>query len=95
MIDSNYNIKKALVALTIEKTLLEMGSLVLQEVSHRLFEEYHCYIPDCYEKPEHLKKVLKDIYDKSYNEIVSSIQEKLKDFTYHKSVEKFLQVLTD
>lgn len=95
MIDSDYNIKKALVALAIEKTLLELGSLVLQEVSHRLFEEYHCYIPDCYEKPEHLKKVLKDIYGKSYNEIVNSIQEKLKDFTYHKSVEKFLQVLAD
>ena len=95
MLVDDYNIKKALVTVIIEKVLLGLGPPVLEEVSRRLFEEYFCYIPDCYEKPEYLKEVLKELYGKSHSEIVNSIQEQLKDFAYNKRVDEFLQVLAE
>ena len=92
MVDSN-NIMKALVALAIEKTLLDIGKPVYEKVANTLYEKYHCYIPYCYEKPEYLKAVLKDLYGASYNEIVKSIEQHLGEFTHNKEVKEFLQAL--
>jgi hypothetical protein len=84
---------KALVTLAIEKTLLGIGKPVYDAVTNRLYKKYHCYTSDCFEKPEYLKAVLKELYGKSYNEIVNSIQEELKEVTSNKKIETFLQVL--
>jgi len=84
---------KALVTLAIEKTLIGIGKPVYDKVVERLNKKYNCHIPDCFEKPEYLKAVLNELYGKSYNEIVNSIQEELKEFTYDKKIETFLQVL--
>ncbi len=92
LIDSN-DIMKALVTLAIEKTLLDIGKPVYEKVADRVYKKYHCYIPDCFEKPEYLKAVLKDLYGESYNEIVNSIEQKLDEFAYKKRVDAFLQVL--
>ena len=86
-------IRKALVALAIERTLLEMGDPVLEEVSRRLVKEYKCYIPDCHEHPEYLKKVLKDLYGASYTTILESIRGKLDEFIHKKSIAEFLRVM--
>lgn len=92
MVDSN-NIMKALVALAIEKTLLNMGEAVYETVVDTLYKKYHCYIPYCYEKPEYLKAVLKDLYGASYKEIINSIEQHLGEFTHNKEVKEFLQAL--
>lgn len=84
---------KAIVSLAIEKTLLNMGEAVFETVADTLYKKYHCYIPDCFEKPEHLKAVLKDLYGASYQEIINSIEQHLGEFTYNKEVKTFLQVL--
>ena len=86
-------IKKALVALAIEHVLLEIGKPVLEKVASNLFHEYHCYIPDCYERPEHLSKVLKDLFGNSYMEIVKSINQRLEQFASQKSINRFLKVI--
>lgn len=86
-------IRKALVALAIERTLLEMGVPVFEEVSRRLVKEYKCYIPDCHEHPEYLKKVLKDLYGASYTTILESIRSKLDEFIHKKSIAEFLRVM--
>ena len=88
------NVMKALVALAIEKTLLGMGKPVYETVTKMLYEKYHCYTPDCFEKPEYLRSVLKNLYGKSYNEIVNSIEEELEEFISNKKIEMFLQVLS-
>lgn len=84
---------KALVVLAIEKTLLDIGKPVYERVIHDLYKKYDCYIPDCFEKPERLKVILKDLYGASYAEIIVSIKQKLDEFTNNERIEEFLQVL--
>ncbi|MBI3639304.1 MAG: hypothetical protein HY223_03215 [Thaumarchaeota archaeon] len=84
---------KALVSLVIEKTLLDIGKPVYEKVTDSLCKKYHCYIPDCFEKPEYLKAVLKDLYGESYDEIINSIKRELDEFVYNKKVNMFLRVL--
>ena len=40
-------IKKALVAFAIEKTLLGLGEPVYQKITKTLKDDYNCYLPDC------------------------------------------------
>ena len=89
----SYDLLKALVVLAIEKTLLDIGKPVYENVVDRLDKKYNCYIPDCFEKPEYLKVVLKELYGESYNEIINSVQKELDEFAYKKRIEEFLQVL--
>lgn len=86
-------IRKALVALAIERVLIRMGDFVLNEVAGRLYNDYKCYIPDCNEHPEYLKAVLQDLYGASHVTIVQSIKENLEKFAYQKPIEKFLTVI--
>ncbi|MEX0765106.1 MAG: hypothetical protein WD033_08080 [Nitrosopumilaceae archaeon] len=92
---TNGEISKALVTLAIEKTLLTMGKPVLDEVAHRLFANYKCFIPDCHEHPEYLKSVLKELYGNCYNNIVKSIKKNLEEFATKKSIEHFLTVISE
>ncbi len=92
MIDPPNNMK-ALATLAIEKTLLDIGKPEYETVIDRLYKKYHCYIPDCFEKPEYLKVVLKDLYGASYKVIIDSIEQKLKGFTHDKRTDVFVHVL--
>ena len=94
MFDANDDqIRKALVTLAVENTLLEIGKPVLDKVTSKLFVKYHCYIPDCYEKPEYLKKVLKDLFGKSHTEITEKIQSRLQEFSSNEPIKHFIEVI--
>jgi hypothetical protein len=56
MVDLN-TIRKGLVGLSIEQTLLEIGGKLLNEVLGILFEKHQPYLPNCYEHPEYLVSV--------------------------------------
>jgi hypothetical protein len=84
---------KALVTFAIEKTLLDIGKPEYETVSYLLYERYQRGIPDCFEKPEYLKEVLRELYGTSHNEIIKSIEQELKEVIENKKVEVFLQVL--
>lgn len=86
-------IKKALVCTSIEKVLLGMGKPVLDEVTCRLYQEYNCYLPDCYDNPEYLKKILRGMYGAAHQHIVKLINHDLKEFNQQKPIEKFLQAI--
>ncbi|MBI3841789.1 MAG: hypothetical protein HY295_01375 [Thaumarchaeota archaeon] len=88
------NVKKALVAFAIERALLEIGKPALEKVTKQLYEEYQCNLRDCYEKPEILSKVLKNLYGKSYTAIVQSIRKELDDFADQKPIKTFLKVIS-
>ena len=83
-------IKKALVALAIEQTLIEFGPPALEKVSNELFEYYHCYIPDCYKKPEYLNRVLKELFGNAHTVIVQSIGKRLEEMASQDSIKNFL-----
>jgi len=90
---TDIQIKKALVAFSIEKVLFGMGEPVYQRVADALKNDYGCYVPDCYDHPEYLKRVLADLYGNAYATIIGSIRENLKEFSHQDSVQKFLVAL--
>ncbi len=91
MVYANSNqVKKALVSMVIETTLLEIGKPTYDEVNHKLFKDYKCYLPDCYEHPEYLKTILKDLYGNSSAVIIESIQKQLEEFETQQGVSSFI-----
>ncbi len=87
-------VDKALVSLAIERVLLDIGKSTYDKVIHDLYKKYRCYLPDCYENPEYLNVVLKELYGTSYHAIVESIRNELEEFAYKKPVDNFLKVLS-
>lgn len=86
-------VKKALVTLAIEKSLLDIGKPTYDEVVENLKKRYNRYIPDCYEHPEYLREILKELYGNTHKTIVKSIKEQLEEFSYHKPIARFLKVI--
>ena len=93
MMFNDTDVKKALVTLAIEKALLDFGKPALQKVLGILNKEYHCYLPDCYDHPEYLEKILKGLYGNSSRVITESITKQLEEFNYQQPIEKFLKVI--
>jgi len=87
------DVKKALVTVVIERSLLDFGKPALEKVISKLDKEYHCYLPDCYEHPEYLDRILKQLYGNASKVISESITRQLEEFNYQKPIEKFLQVI--
>lgn len=87
------NAKKALLAFAVESTLLKMGKPEYEKVVARLESEYNCYIPDCHENPEFLKRVLQDIYGNAYDDIINEIRVELGEFISQKYFNDFIKSL--
>jgi len=83
--------RKTLVTLAIEKTLLEINKIYLEKFESMIYEKHRCPISDCYEHPEYLNEVLKEIFGNSYREIIASIEKYLNEFAYQYPIEQFLQ----
>ena len=93
-IDNNKILLKSLVLLSIEKTLLEIGKPEYEKVVNKLREDHKCSLPDCFDNPEYLKRVLCDLFGKSYDCILECIKENLAKFKSEELVQKFLTVMT-
>ena len=88
-------LRKALVSLSVERTLLKIGEPVYEKVVKQLSREYDCYLPDCYEYPEYLNKVLKKIFGNSYIPIVEAIKNELDDQLMEKPIEIFISAISE
>lgn len=88
-------IKRAIVAITVEKTLLEMVQPILDTFTKKLYKNYNCYIPDCIDHPEYLNQILKEMYGNSYKTIVDKITSSLAEFSYKKHIADFIKVISD
>ncbi|MBI1828014.1 MAG: hypothetical protein HY222_04300 [Thaumarchaeota archaeon] len=88
-------IKKALVFKSVEKVLLNIGEPVLEEVTGRLYENYKCHLPDCYEHPEYLARILKDLFGAVHLHIIKLINKELEEFSYQKPIEAFLNIIRE
>ena len=84
---------KIMVKSAIEHALLEIGTPTLEEVTRGLFNEHKCLISDCYENPEYLNAVLKDLFGNSHATIVESIKSYLGEFASQGSIRDFLTKL--
>jgi hypothetical protein len=59
--DTN-KVKKALVSLALEESLLEIGgSKLLYDVFRILYEKFQSYLPDCYDHPEYLGDIFAEL----------------------------------
>lgn len=84
-------VKKALVSLALEESLLEIGgSKLLHEVFRILYEKFHCYLPDCYEHPDYLRGIFTDLDSGTVDVFLESLNEKLEEFSYQKPIGEFL-----
>ena len=82
--------RKALVVMAIEKTLLEVGKPTYEEVLGKLKKDYHCYLSDCYENPEYLSRVLKELYGQSRLAIIASIRKYLAEMSTQEDITNFI-----
>lgn len=88
-------IRKALVTLTIEQALLEIGGAgLLNEVLRILYEKRGCYLPDCYDNPDNFKEVWRELDKGTCDTMVALVKEKLEEFAYQKSISNFLGELS-
>ena len=88
-------IKKALISITIEKVLLEMGRPVLDAFTKKLYKNFTCYLPDCYDHPEYLSQTLKEMYGTSAKTLVLEIMDNLKEFSDQKPFENFIKIISE
>jgi hypothetical protein len=83
-----------LVMTTIEKVLQEIGKSTYETVTHKLYQDYRCYLSDCYDYPEYLNNVLKGLFGENYRGIVDNIKINLKEFSDQKKIIRFLTILS-
>jgi len=84
---------KVLIIAAIEKSLLEIGKPDLNKVKQRLMEDYNRTLADCYDEPEFLSRILKDIYGKAHVTIVDAIKKNLDNMSETKPVKEFLEII--
>lgn len=88
----NYDkIRKALVWSVLEKTFYGIG--IYHQIIEELRKRYHCHLDDCYDHPEYLVTILKDLYGNSFKSVVKSINKQLDEFSYHLPITRFLNII--
>jgi len=85
--------QKTQVVKAVEKALMSIGKPDLLKVKERLLQDYKRTFAECYEEPEFLNRILKDIYGNSYTTIIDSIKKNLDDVSKSPPVSKFLEVI--
>lgn len=94
MPEDTFAIKRAKAASAIEKALLGIGQPTYEKVVQKLYTDYQCDLFDCYENPEYLNKVIKEIFGENYIAIVESIKDNLKKATEQINFTDFLKVIS-
>ena len=87
-------IRKALVILAIEKTLLDFNRPTYDLVIRRLEEKYHCGISDCYERPDYLQQILRELFGNVSDTIMKNIGKYLEEFSDQNRIKKFIDGIT-
>lgn len=85
-------LKRVLVTVAIQEALLEAGKDDLfEEVCRELLKRHACGIDSCFENPVLLIGILREACDKSYSEVIGLIRAALAEFSYDKSISRFLK----
>lgn len=93
-LDSENQMKKTMVTLALKNTLLELGIQEYDKVVSLLQKDYSCTLEDCFENPEYLKNILKNLFGESYPDILNSLSNNMKSIISQQSVKDFLQSLS-
>lgn len=79
-------------ALAIEVALMRKGGDRYYHFVFKLRNLYNCEIIDCYDKPQYLKNVLKEVYGNEYDSIIEDIKLELGD-SIEEGIVAFLAML--
>lgn len=85
-------IKKFLILLAIEKSILMMGKPELKIIEERLLADFNCTLEDCVSNPSPLKKVLRKMFGNCYDDILDIMQQSLKN-SDDEHTEQFLEFM--
>lgn len=86
---------KALVAISIEVVLMRTNGPQYFLALSRLERDYDCKIADCFDHPEYLKNVLKDVYENSYDRILDDLEAEMGEIVSEKEIKDFLNALRE
>ncbi len=67
-----------------------MGKPTYNKVESLLYKKYNSTIADSCDNPQYLCEILKEVFGKSYLEIISSIETRLTDFRHEPIIEEFV-----
>jgi hypothetical protein len=80
-------------ALSIEVVLMRNGGPEFQLVLTKLKNKFDLEFRDCYEKPECLRKILKDVYLDDFEAVVEEIIWELGESVKERKILEFLDAL--
>jgi class 3 adenylate cyclase len=89
----NLQCYRSIVGVAIEKSLLEIGTPVLDTAASHLFNRYHCLLTECYDNPEYLTRILKELFGNAHTSILHTIRENLGEYVHQKPIMEFLERL--
>lgn len=94
MVHSTWEQNKLAFMTCVEIVLMRRGNANYHLVIARIDSLYNCTVMDCYEHPEYLRTVLKEVYKVDYKPILDDIKlelEKLVDI--EKETERFFKIM--
>ncbi len=92
MINAEEQHKIALLSI-LEIVLMRRGNTSYNWTTTKLSSLYDCQLRDCYENPDYLKVVLKEVYGNDYKDIVNDLRVELDDLAGEPDIARFLRVL--
>lgn len=91
---SNDQLSRDLVAVLIEKAIIEKKYHSLDKIQDHLRSNYGATFTDCYEHPEYLKETLPKFFE-DYSDIIESIKTDLVTIVMNKDIRNFIRILED
>ncbi len=77
----------------IELVLMRRGNADYNLVVAKLGSLYNCTIRDCYEHPDYLRTVLKEVYKENYNPTIAEIKEQLDELVNVEEMRIFFKIM--
>ncbi len=87
------NVEEGLMMYAVVTSLSYLKEDALDKVTKNIKNNFNCYLLDCLEKPEYLKKTLDEIYPHLSDKIIIEIKQKLADFVALPDIKKFIDGL--
>lgn len=87
------NDSRAALVLSIEIVLMRRGGPQYHQILAKLENYYDCKIFDCYEHPEYLGTVIKEVYPNDYQKIIQDFKTELDELASQKEIAEFLKLL--
>jgi hypothetical protein len=77
----------------LEVVLMSKGNTKYNLLVAKLNSLYDCTIRDCYDHPEYLKIILKEVYKEDYDYIIKEIKAQLDELVNEKDIANFFKIM--